>query len=109
MPGGRVPGPRGLGNLLGATALHGTVTAIVAGSVQALVFQHGEVTAVSATSITLKSSDGFVGTYRRTTETSSRGADPVKGGQAFVVARASNKVAITTRSTRAKADGAPTS
>jgi len=68
---------------------------MVNGSVQALVFQRGETTAVSATSITLKSSDGFVGTYGRTAVTTSRGAAPVKGGQAFVLARASDKVAIT--------------
>jgi hypothetical protein len=83
--------------------VHGDVTATVNGSVQALVFQRGEVTAVSATSIALKSSDGFVGTYGRTAATISRGAVPVKGGQAFVLARASDKVAITTMGTRANA------
>ena len=96
MPGGRAQGLGGLGNLLGATSLHGEVTATVNGSVQALVFQRGEATAVSNTSITLKSTDGFVGTYGRNTETSSRGVDLVKGGQVVVVARASDKVAIMT-------------
>jgi len=103
MRGGRVQGLGGLAGLLGGTALHGTVTATANGSVQALVFQRGEVTAVSATSITLKSSDGFVGTYGRTAATSSMMAVPVKGGQAFVLARASDKVAVTIMSTRAKA------
>ena len=103
MPGGRVQVPGGLGSLLGGSAVHGDVTATVNGSVQALVFQRGEVTAVSATSIALKSSDGFVGTYGRTAATISRGAVPVKGGQAFVLARASDKVAITTMGTRANA------
>lgn len=99
MPGGRGQGLGGLGNLLGGTALHGDVTGTLNGSVQALVFQRGEVTAVSDTSITVKSSDGFVGTYGRTATTVSRGAVPVKGGQAFVLARASDKVAITIMAT----------
>jgi hypothetical protein len=79
------------------------VTATANGSVQALVFQRGEVTAVSATSITLKSSDGFVGAYGRTAATSSMRAAPVKGGQAFVLARASDKVAVTIMPTPVKA------
>jgi hypothetical protein len=109
MPGGRAQGLGGLGNLLGGTALHGEVTATINGSVQPLLFQRGEVTAVSDTSISLKSSDGFVGTYGRTGATVSRGVAPVKGGQAFVLARASDKVAITTVVTRANAGGAPSS
>lgn len=97
--GGRGHGMGGLGNLLGGTALHGDVTGTFNGSAQALLFQRGEVTAVSETSITLKSSDGFVGTYGRNATTVSRGAVPVKGGQAFVVARSSDKVAITIMAT----------
>ena len=93
MPGGRVQGLRGLENLLGGTALHGDVTATAGGSVQSLVFQRGEVTALSDTSITLKSLDGFAGTYGLNA-TRSRGASLVKGGQGFVLARASDKVAI---------------
>jgi hypothetical protein len=108
LPGGRARGLGGLGNLLG-TALHGTVTATVNGSVQALVFQRGEVTAVSDTSISLKSSDGFVGTYGRSAATSSRGAALAKGGQAFVLARASDKVAITTLALPATAGVGPRS
>jgi len=95
MPGGQGQGLGGLGNLLGGTELHGNVTGTLNGSVQTLVFQRGEVTAVSDTSITLKSADGFVGTYGRNVTTRSRGAAPVKGGQAFVLARSSDKVAIT--------------
>jgi hypothetical protein len=87
--------------------VHGTVTATVDGSVQTLAFQRGEATALSATSITLKSSDGFVGTYGRTAATKSRGAAPVKGGQVFVLARASDKVAITIVATPANGDVAP--
>jgi hypothetical protein len=97
--GGLGQGLGGLGGLLGGTALHGNVSATVNGSVQALVFQRGQVTAVSATSITLKSSDGFVGTYGITSATSSMRSAPVQGGQAFVLARASDKVAITIMST----------
>ena len=96
MPGGRAQGLGGLANLLGGTALHGDVTANVGGAVQALVFQRGEVTALSGTSITLKSTDGFAGTYGRNAATTSGGAALAKGGQAFVLARASDKVAITT-------------
>jgi len=96
MPGGRVQGLAGLGNLLGGTALHGAVTANVGGSVQALVFQRGQVTALSDTSITLKSSDGFAGTYALNATTKPRGAALVNGGQGFVLARASDKVAIAT-------------
>jgi hypothetical protein len=111
MPGGRGQGQGlgGLGNLLGATPLHGEVTATVNGSVQPVLFQRGEVTAVSDTSISLKSSDGFVGTYGRTAATVSRGAAPVKGGQALVLARASDKVAITTIAGRVNAGAAPSS
>ena len=105
--GGRGQGLGGLGGLLGGTALHGNVSATVNGSVQALVFQRGQVTAVSVTSITLKSSDGFVGTYGITSATSSMRSAPVQGGQAFVLARASDKVAITIMSTRVNTGVAP--
>jgi hypothetical protein len=101
LPGGGsqgLGGLGGLGGLLGGGALHGTVTATVNGTPQALVFQRGQVSAVSASSITLKSSDGFTGTYGRTSATSSMMAAPVTGGQAFVLARASDKVAITVMS-----------
>lgn len=94
IPGGRDNGPGGLGGLFNGTALHGSVTVSVNGSVQALLFQRGEVTAVSATSITLKSSDGFTGTYGLTSATKTGKAAAVKGGQAIVLARASDKVAI---------------
>lgn len=94
---GRDGGQGGLGSLLGGTALHGTVTLTVNGALQTLVFQRGEVTAVSVTSITLKSADGFTGTYRRTAETTSLRSEPIRGGQALVLARSADKVAITVR------------
>jgi hypothetical protein len=107
MRGRRTQGLGGLGGVLGGSALHGNVTATVNGSAQALVFQRGQVTAVSATSITIKSTDGFVGTYGRTTATSSMSAAPVMGGQALVLARASDKVAITIMTTPANTSVAP--
>jgi hypothetical protein len=109
LPGGRAQGLRGLENLLGGTALHGGVTTNAGGSVQALVFQRGEVTAVSSTSVTLKSSDGFTGTYGLNATTRSGGASLVQGGQAFVLARASDKVAITTLAMPATVGSAPSS
>jgi hypothetical protein len=107
--GGRSQGMGGLGGLLGGTALHGNVSMTVNGTVQALVFQRGEVTAVSATSVTLKSSDGFTGTYGRSGTTRSMMGDPVKGGQGFVLARASDKVALQVISIPAGAGVPPTS
>lgn len=105
--GGRNQDQGGLGALLGGAALHGSVSATVNGSVQARVFQRGAVTAVSSTSITLKSSDGFVGTYGLTAATTSRMGAPVKGGEAFVLARASDKVALTAIALRTGANSAP--
>lgn len=109
MPGGRGQGLGGLGSLLGGTDLHGDVTGTLNGSVQTLVFQLGQVTAVSDTSITLKSTDGFTGTYGRNATTVSRGAGLVKGGQAFVLARSSDKVAIRVIATPDMAGVAPSS
>jgi hypothetical protein len=108
-PGGRVQGLRGLENLLVGTALHGNVTTNARGSVEALMFQRGEVTAVSSTSVTLKSSDGFMGTYGINGGSRSSGASLVQGGQAFVLARASDKVAITTLAMPATAGSGPSS
>lgn len=107
--GGRGQGLGGLGSLLGGTDLHGDVTGTLNGSVQTLVFQLGQVTAVSDTSITLKSTDGFTGTYGRNATTVSRGAGLVKGGQAFVLARSSDKVAIRVIATPDMAGVAPSS
>lgn len=104
--GGRVPW--GLGGLLGGTALHGNVTATLNGSPQALVFQRGRVTAISSTSITVQSSDGFTGTYGRTAQTRTRTSLPTAGARALVVARASDKVAITIMATQAATGVGPT-
>jgi hypothetical protein len=65
----RFPGPRGrlgagLGRGLSGNALHGEfVVKDKDGKIVTRVVQHGQVTAVSATSISLKSEDGFTGTY----------------------------------------------
>ena len=107
MPGGQGMRGRGLGGLQGGAALHGNVTATINGTTQVLTFQRGQVTAVSATSITLKSSDGFVGTYGRNAATTSMRSAPVQGAQAYVLARASDKVAITIMSTTANGGVGP--
>jgi hypothetical protein len=97
----------GLGNIGGGTALHGNLTTTADGSVVGLVFQRGQATSVSAGSITIKSSDGFVGTYGRSAATRSRGTAIVKGGQAFVLARATDKVAIIAIAATARAAAPP--
>ncbi len=108
--GDRVQGLNGLGNLLGGDVQHGDVTTTVNGAAQALVFQRGEVTAVSGTSITLNSADGFVGTYGRDVTTKANKAAPVaKGGQVFVLARASDKVALRIVAMPAAVGSAPVS
>jgi hypothetical protein len=65
----RFPGARGrlggaLGRGLAGDALHGEfVVKDKDGKVVTRVVQHGQVTAVSTTSVSLKSDDGFTGTY----------------------------------------------
>jgi hypothetical protein len=61
---GRLGGGLGRGLGLGGNALHGEFTVKDKdGKIVTRVVQHGQVTAVSTTSITLKSEDGFTGTY----------------------------------------------
>jgi hypothetical protein len=56
------PGKAGLGK--GGTLLHGEFSVKGQdGKVTTMVVQHGAVTAVSSTSVSLKSDDGFTGTY----------------------------------------------
>lgn len=63
------PGPLPGRGLLGA-GIHGTyVVADPDGGHRTVVTQHGEVTAVSGTSLTVTSEDGFVATYRLTDDT----------------------------------------
>jgi len=74
----------------GGGALHGTVVVPDAdGGYRTVVTQRGEVTAVSDTSLTVRSADGFVATYRLTDDTSVLGgaggvADIAEGDQVAV-------------------------
>jgi hypothetical protein len=94
-PGRGGPFPRGrLGAGIGQNLLHGEfVVKNNDGKVTTMVEQHGSVTAVSATSISLKSEDGFTGTYAVNNDTRVRvGGGPgaitgVKtGNEAWVIA-----------------------
>jgi hypothetical protein len=61
-------GPGFLGGLFGA--VHGTaVVPKAGGGYQTIAFQNGKVTAVSASSITLRSADGYSRTYQVTSST----------------------------------------
>ena len=97
-PGGRLPG------IPGAGAAHGEYT--VQG--RTLVFQSGQVTAVSGSSITLRSSDGFTGTYKVTNQTRVRGV-PVgaisNGDTALVVAAKDTSEATLVATARAAGQG----
>lgn len=78
------------GGLLGR-ALHGEVVVAAGnGSFQTMVFQRGEVTAVSARSITLKSADGFTETYPVSAETRVK----ARSGGITSAARGSNATVI---------------
>ena len=98
MPGGRLPG------IPGAGAAHGEYT--VQG--RTLVFQSGQVTAVSGSSITLRSSDGFTSTYKVTSQTRVRGV-PVgaisNGDTALVVAAKDTSEATLVATARAAGQG----
>jgi hypothetical protein len=84
----------GLGHGIGGGALHGEFTVKDKdGKIVTRVVQHGSVTAVSATSISLKSEDGFTGTYTVNTDTKVRvGGDSTaisgvkNGNDAWVIA-----------------------
>ncbi|HVQ90313.1 MAG TPA: hypothetical protein VMU51_04695 [Mycobacteriales bacterium] len=101
--GGRAGGlGHGLG--LGGTALHGEFTVKDKdGKIVTRVVQHGQVTAVSSTSITLKSEDGFTGTYAVNGDTkvrvggSSAAITGVKtGNEGWVVATRSGSTSTAT-------------
>jgi hypothetical protein len=97
--------PRGrFGGALGRGMLHGEFVAKDQnGKITTMVVQHGTVTAVSTSSISLKSEDGFTGTYAVGTDTRVRvGGGPgaisgVKtGNQAWVVATKSGSTSTAT-------------
>jgi hypothetical protein len=94
-------GPGALGGLLGA--VHGTVVVPKpGGGYQTVAFQNGKVTAVSSTSITLHSADGYSHTYQVTSSTlvNARrdGIGSIKAGnQVVVTATVSGSTATATR------------
>jgi hypothetical protein len=82
-------GPGMLGGLFGA--VHGTVVVPKpGGGYQTVAFQNGKVTAVSSTSITLRSADGYSHTYPVTSSTNVNaqrdGIGSIKAGNQVVVA-----------------------
>jgi len=94
-------GPGALGGLFGA--VHGTaVVPKSGGGYQTVAFQNGKVTAVSSTSITLRSADGYSRSYRVTSATvvNARrdGIGSIKAGnQVIVTATVSGSTATATR------------
>ena len=94
-------GPGALGGLL--SAVHGTaVVPKPGGGYQTVAFQNGKVTAVSSTSITLHSADGYSHSYQVTSSTlvNARrdGIGSIKAGnQAIVTATVSGSTATATR------------
>jgi hypothetical protein len=94
-------GPGALGGLFGA--VHGTVVVPKSGGgYQTIAFQNGKVTAVSSTSITLHSADGYSRTYQVTSATlvnaQRDGIGSIKAGnQVVVTATVSGSTATATR------------
>jgi hypothetical protein len=94
-------GPGALGGLFGA--VHGTaVVPKSGGGYQTIAFQNGKVTAVSGTSITLHSADGYSHSYRVTSSTlvnaQRDGIGSIKAGnQVIVTATVSGSTATATR------------
>jgi hypothetical protein len=94
-------GPGALGGLFGA--VHGTaVVPKPGGGYQTVAFQNGKVTAVSSTSITLHSADGYSHSYRVTSSTlvnaQRDGIGSIKAGnQVIITATVSGSTATATR------------
>ena len=94
-------GPGALGGLFGA--VHGTaVVPKSGGGYQTVAFQNGKVTAVSGTSITLHSADGYNHTYQVTSSTfvnaQRDGIGSIKSGnQVIVIATVSGSTTTATR------------
>jgi hypothetical protein len=85
---GALAGPGALGGLFGA--VHGTaVVPKPGGGYQTIAFQNGKVTAVSSTSITVHSADGYSHSYRVTSSTlvnaQRDGIGSVKAGNQVIV------------------------
>jgi hypothetical protein len=102
-PGGGLGGPVAFGGLLGGPGIFGAVHGQIVipkpgGGYQTVDIQRGTVTAVSSTSITLKSADGFTKTYTVTSSTlvdaQRSGIGSIKvGNEASVVATQNGSVA----------------
>jgi hypothetical protein len=98
---GALAGPGALGGLFGA--VHGTaVVPKPGGGYQTIAFQNGKVTAVSSTSITVHSADGYSHSYRVTSSTlvnaQRDGIGSVKAGnQVIVTATVSGSTDTATR------------
>jgi hypothetical protein len=98
---GVIGGPGALGGLFGA--VHGTaVVPRPGGGYQTIAFQNGKVTAVSSTSITLRSADGYSHSYGVTSSTlvnaQRDGIGSIKtGNQVIVTATVSGSTATATR------------
>jgi hypothetical protein len=94
-------GPGMLGGLFGA--VHGTaVVPKAGGGYQTVAFQNGKVTAVSSTSITLRSADGYSHSYQVTSSTMVNaqrdGISSIKdGNQVVVTATVSGSTGTATR------------
>jgi hypothetical protein len=94
-------GPGALGGLFGA--VHGTVVVPKSGGgYQTVAFQNGKVTAVSSTSITLRSADGYSRSYQVTSSTlvnaQRDGIGSIKSGnQVIATATVSGSTATATR------------
>ena len=94
-------GPGALGGLFGA--VHGSaVVPKSGGGYQTIAFQNGKVTAVSGTSITLRSADGYSRSYQVTSSTlvnaQRDGIGSIKAGQQVIVtATVSGSTATATR------------
>ena len=100
MPGGRLPG------LPGAEGAHGEYT--VQG--RTVVFQSGQVTAVSSSSITVRSSDDFTQTYKLTDQSRVRGmrvSDVRAGDTALVLAAKDTREVSLLTVLRAQGSGLP--
>jgi hypothetical protein len=96
----------GLGPMMrGAQALgnvqHGEFTVQGAdGKATVMTVQRGSVTAASATSVTVKSDDGFTATYALDSSTRGRAGNLAKGDSVLVLAQKSGAKAVMIRATR---------
>lgn len=84
-PRGMTPGAGIADFLPGGLVLHGEFTTSMTGTPTAMLIQTGEVTAASATSLSVRSSDGFTADYVVDTATTIRRGNPAKVGDTVMV------------------------